>query len=208
VTAIDIISEPDRAATVLNPLRRRVLETLIEPGSATTVAAALGLPRQKANYHLRVLEKHGLVRHVEDRLKGNCTERVVRATARHYLIAPSVLGDLEARPSHTQDRHSSGYLAAVSARTVSEVAELRTRALSAGKKLPTFSLETAVRFRTVGEQAAFAEDLANAVAALVARYHDESSESGRWFRVMAGAHPALTAPTQGTPPTAPKMAKP
>ena len=40
----------------------------------------LGLSRQKVNYHLRALEDAGLVEHVEDRRRGNCTERIVRAT--------------------------------------------------------------------------------------------------------------------------------
>ena len=131
---------------MLSPVRRQILSALAEPGSATTVGRDLGLARQKVNYHLRALEESGLVRHVEDRKKGNCTERIVRATASHYLIAPSVLGALEATPAATADRFSSDHLAAVSARTISELADLRTRAAAAGKRLPTLSLETGIRF--------------------------------------------------------------
>ena len=192
--ALQIIRGVERASSVLSPIRARILGALAEPGSASSVAKDLGLARQKANYHVRALESHGLVEHVEDRKRGNCTERVVRATARHYLIAPSVLGALEARPEHNADRFSSAYLAAICARTVSEVAELRARAAEVGKKVPTFSLETPVRFSTPAKQAAFAEELANAVAGLVARYHDNSAEGGRWFRVTTGAHPVLNAP--------------
>ena len=183
----------DQAAThaVLSPIRRDVLRTLRRPGSATTVGKALGLPRQKVNYHLRALETHGLVEHVEDRQRAGCTERIVRATATHYLIDSGVLGDLEARPEMAADRHSSAHLAAVSARTVSELAELGERAARAGKRLPTFSLETAVRFASPADQAAFLEELSNAVARLLHRFHTESSPDGRWFRVTAGAHPAL-----------------
>jgi predicted transcriptional regulator len=143
------------------------------------------------NYHLRALEDAGLVEHVEDRRRGNCTERIVRATASHYLIAPSVLEELAATPEHATDRFSSDHLAAVSARTISELAELRERARAAGKRLPTFSLETAVRFAKPADQAAFMEELANTVARLVARYHDQEAEDGRWIRVALGAHPAL-----------------
>ena len=185
-----------KSPIVSSPIRARILGALAEPGSASSVAKRLGLARQKANYHVRALESHGLVEHVEDRKRGNCTERVVRATARHYLIAPSVLGTLEARPEHSADRFSSAYLAAISARTVSEVAELRERAAEVGKKVATFSLETPVRFSSPGKQAEFAEQLANAVAALVARYHDNEAEGGRWFRVTLGAHPALNAPAE------------
>lgn len=195
--ALSILRDPETASAVMSPLRRAVLGALRTPGSATTVGASLGLPRQKVNYHLRALEDAGLVEHVEDRRRGNCTERIVRATATHYLIAPSVLGELEATPEHAADRLSSGHLAAVAARTVSEVAELRERASAAGKRLPTFSLETAVRFATPADQTAFVDELSAAVAALVARHHDGGAREGRWFRVTVGGHPALRPPPDG-----------
>ena len=92
--------------------------------------------------------------------------------------------------------------AAVSARTVSEVAELRERAAAAKKRLPTFSLESAVRFSDPAAQAAFVSDLATAIKTLVAEYHDATAPVGRWFRLTAGAHPALTPPN--TPPSDPE----
>ena len=197
MSALAILDHADAAAAVLNPLRRRILAALAEPGSATTVGHELGLPRQKVNYHLRTLEDAGLVEHVEDRRKGNCTERIVRATATHYLIAPTAHEERSISPADIADRFSSDHLAAVSARTISELAELRTRAAAVGKRLPTFSLETAVRFASPADQAAFLEELSNTVARLVARYHDEGSDDGRWFRLAIGSHPAL--PT-ATPP--------
>jgi DNA-binding transcriptional ArsR family regulator len=186
-----IISQTEAAGAVLNPVRRQVLQALRRPGSATSVGDDLGLARQKVNYHLRALEELGLVEHVEDRRRGNCTERIVRATASHYLIDSAVLGELEATPEVTADRFSSEHLAAVSARTVTEVGELRERAATAGKRLPTFSLETAIRFASPADQAAFVEGLSNAVAHLLSRYHEGSATGGRWFRLVIGSHPAL-----------------
>lgn len=196
MTSLAILDDATSASAVLHPIRRRVLEALAEEGSATTVGRDLGLSRQKVNYHLRALEDAGLVEHVEDRRRGNCTERIVRATASHYLIAPSVLEELGASPEHTGDRFSSDHLAAVSARTISELAVLRERARAAGKRLPSFSLETAVCFANPEDQSAFMEELANTVARLVARYHDQGAENGRWIRVALGAHPALPDPTK------------
>lgn len=187
-----ILNDGDTAAALLNPIRREILGALVEPGSATTVGQDLGLPRQKVNYHLRALEEAGLVEHVEDRRKGNCTERIVRATASHYLIAPSVLGALEASPAAAADNFSSDHLAAVSARTISELAVLTDGAARTGKRLPTLSAETGIRFATPADQKAFSEELANALALLVHKYHTESSADGRWFRVTVGSHPALS----------------
>lgn len=191
--ALAILDDADTAGIVLSPVRRRILDALRRPGSATTVGDELGMARQKVNYHLRTLEEAGLVEHVEDRRRGNCTERIVRSKASHYLISPAVLGELAATPEATRDRYSADHLASVSARTISEVGELRLRAADAGKRLPTLSLETAVRFETPGDQAAFMEELSNTVARLIARYHDGDAPDGRWFRLTLGAHPALRA---------------
>lgn len=196
-SSLAILNDGESAASLLNPIRRDILSALAEPGSATTVGRELGLPRQKVNYHLRALEEAGLVDHVEDRRKGNCTERIVCATASHYLIAPSVLGSLEASPASSADRFSSEHLAAVSARTISDLAILSERASAAGKRLPTLSAETGIRFATPADQRAFAEELTNSLAQLVQKYHTESVADGRWFRVTVGSHPAL--PSRSAP---------
>lgn len=56
-----VVDDPASAACLLDPKRARVLAAVADPGSATTVAAQLGLTRQQVNYHLRALETQGLV---------------------------------------------------------------------------------------------------------------------------------------------------
>ena len=58
---VTVIDDPAAAEASLDPIRARLLAELAEPGSASTLAARVGLTRQKANYHLRALERHGLV---------------------------------------------------------------------------------------------------------------------------------------------------
>jgi len=189
-TALDLVHEPERAAALLHPLRLKILEALREPGSATSVAQRLDLPRQRVNYHLRELEKEGLVELVEERRKGNCTERIVRATARHYLITPEVLGDLAADPADIRDRVSSTYLVAVAAQTIRDLSLLRSGADEAGKKLATFTLQSEVAFVSPKERHAFAEELSNEVARLVAKYHHDASPHARRFKLTLGMYPS------------------
>src|SRR5258707_70803 len=87
--AVTVIEDPAAAEASLDPIRARLLAELAEPGSASTLAARVGLTRQKANYHLRALERHGLVELVEERRKGNCTERGLQATAASYAVSPA-----------------------------------------------------------------------------------------------------------------------
>ena len=78
---IDVIEDPAIAESMLDPVRTRLLAALAEPASATMLASRVGLPRQLVNYHLRTLERHGLVELQEERRKGNVMERVMRASA-------------------------------------------------------------------------------------------------------------------------------
>jgi DNA-binding transcriptional ArsR family regulator len=189
MNALDVVDGSSRAATVLNPMRMHILDALRDPGSASTVARQLGLARQKVNYHLRELEKAGFLEEVEKRRTGNCIERIVRAKATYYLIQPQLLGHLAADPSAIEDRFSATYLVALAAEAIRDVATAQQRAGESGKKLATFSLQTDVRFATAAARAEFTGELANAVASLVSRYHDENAAGGRPYRFLIGGYP-------------------
>jgi DNA-binding transcriptional ArsR family regulator len=185
---IAVVDDPAVAAALLDPKRVRVLAALEQPGSATTVAAGLGLTRQQVNYHLRALEAQGLVVEVGTRPRRGLTERVVRATARGYVVSPAVLGTLAADPGRT-DRLSARYLIAVATRVVREVAGLIRTAADAGRQLPTLTLDTDLRFASAADRAAFTAELAGTVRTLAAKYHDEAVTDGRWHRLVVAAYP-------------------
>jgi DNA-binding transcriptional ArsR family regulator len=191
-----VIEDPAAAEASLDPIRARLLAELAEPGSASTLAARVGLTRQKANYHLRALERHGLVELVEERRKGNCIERVLRATAASYVISPSALAAVAPDPSRDPDGRSARWLLAVAGRTVREVGELITRASVAGKPLATLGIDSEVRFASAKDRAAFAVELADAVNRLVAKYHDEGTPGGRRHRFVVALHPTITTPKE------------
>jgi len=194
---IGVIQDPAAAAALLHPVRQSILEALREPGSASTLAPRLGLPRQKVNYHLRELERHDLVELIEERRKGNCTERVLRSKAYSYVISPETVARLAVDPEQLRDRFSSSYLTALAARTLRELGELRLQADRANKQLATLSLESDVRFASPETRAAFGEELAAAVADLIEKYHDSSAENGRSFRLVVGAYPHPKSKEQG-----------
>jgi DNA-binding transcriptional ArsR family regulator len=189
---VAVIEDPAAAEASLDPVRARLLSALAEPGSATTLAARAGLSRQQANYHLRALERHGLVELVEERKKGNCTERVLRATAASFVISPSALADVAPDPGRAPDQLSARWLLALAARLVREVGELITRATAARKPLATFAIDAEIRFATAADRAAFAAELSEAVTGLVGKYHDEAAKGGRTHRLIAAVHPSIT----------------
>ena len=182
---LQIVQSPEKAAVLLQPGRLDLIERLAQPDSAAGLARRLGIPRQKVNYHLRELEREGFLELFEERRKGNCIERVVRATAREFLIAP------HAGKGVTADRFSAAYLVSTAARIIRDLAALCLRAHRAGKRIATLTLETEIRFATSESRAAFAEELTASIAHLAAKYHNEHAEGGRRFRVVAASYPAL-----------------
>lgn len=191
VQELAVIADPAVAGVTLDPVRARLLAELAEPGSASGLAARVGLSRQKVNYHLRTLEEHGLVELVEERRRGNMTERMLRATAASYVISPAALGAVAPDPERAPDRLSARWLVALAARTVRDVGELLAGAARARKPLATFAIDGEVRFAGAADRAAFAEELAAAVTALVGKYHDETAPGGRPHRVVVAVHPSV-----------------
>ena len=189
VLDIQVINDPAIATVALEPMRSRLLSELATPASAAKLATRVGLARQKVNYHLHALEAHGLVRLAQERKWGGLTERLFVATASSYVVSPSALGPVAVDPSRESDRLSASYLIALGARVVREVGDLVRRAQEAGKRLATLAVDTEVRFRSPTDRAAFSRELAEAIAKLVSKYHDESAPGGRAHRLVVVAHP-------------------
>jgi DNA-binding transcriptional ArsR family regulator len=193
VFEVAVIEDPAAAGISLDPIRARLLAELAEPGSATMLAGRVGLPRQKVNYHLRELERHGLVELVEERRKGNVTERLMRATAASYVISPAALASVAPDPSRSPDQLSAHWMLALAARLVREVGTLVTGAAQARQRLATFALDGEIRFASPADRAGFVAELTASVTALVGKYHDEAAPGGRAHRVIVAVHPSITA---------------
>jgi hypothetical protein len=59
----------------------------------------------------------------------------------------------------------------------------------ADKRLATLAVDTEVRFRSATDRAAFSNELTEAIAKLVSKYHDECAPGGRAHRLVVVAQP-------------------
>jgi DNA-binding transcriptional ArsR family regulator len=179
---VEVIDDPAAAVVALDPVRARLLSELAQPASAAGLAARVGLPRQKVNYHLRALEAHGLVAKAGERRHGGLTERLLVATAASYVVSPAALGSAAADPARATDRLGARYLIALAARVVREVASLARRS----ERPASFTLDAEVGLESAAARTAFADDLARAVTAVVQRHH---VDGGVPHRLVVVAHP-------------------
>jgi DNA-binding transcriptional ArsR family regulator len=186
---IEVITDPSVAVAALDPIRSQLLAELAEPASAAIVAARLGLPRQKVNYHVRALEACGLVEVADKRQWGGLTERLLVLSAKSFVVSPEAFGAVAADPKRSKDQLAASYLIALGARIVREVGDLWKRARKADKQLATLSIDSEIRFASPAARAAFTNELTQAITELVSRYHDANSSAGRNHRLVIVSHP-------------------
>ena len=101
---VAVIDDAAAAEASLDPMLSRLLAELAALAAAAGLAARLGIPRQKVNYHLRTLEAHGLVELAEERPHGGLIERLLVATAASYVVSPGALGQAAAFVEHLCER--------------------------------------------------------------------------------------------------------
>ncbi len=82
----------EQLRTIADPLRARIYDLLVrQPLTAKQVGVALGEAPAKIHYHVRELERVGLVKLVETRERGGILEKYYRAVARILDTPPGLL---------------------------------------------------------------------------------------------------------------------
>jgi DNA-binding transcriptional ArsR family regulator len=173
---MNVVSAPEVAHAALSPMRRQILAHLDDVASATEVAAALGLPRQKVNYHMTVLEKNGLVELSEVRQRRGFQERRFRRTGT-VVVAPDILEE-----SVPEDDLSAEAVVAAASDAIRTVGRLE----ATGKPHPTATMTTEVRFATPADHRVFLER----VAELAAEFDRGSRDGSLAMKVTLLSHVA------------------
>jgi DNA-binding transcriptional ArsR family regulator len=90
---VGIVDDVREVAALTHPVRIAALAALRSPDSAAGVARAIGQSRQLVNYHLKELERAGLIVPSGERRKGNFVEQLYRrsrARSSCRLVSPGV----------------------------------------------------------------------------------------------------------------------
>ncbi len=195
VAPLETVRDRTRVAALMeHPLRLAILRAASAPSSATEIAAGLGLPRQRVNYHIGRLRRAGFLGPAGRRRRRGLFEQRYAASAQAYLIDPEALGPVRAQAELVADRLSAEYLAALSAQVQSDLGRVMAEAAAQGKRVATLSLSTEVRFTSPEQRARFARELERAVIRVVGRYAAPAQSGvgdplpGRLFRLVVGCY--------------------
>ncbi len=200
---LESVQTSRRASALLHPLRSRLLVLAREPSSSTEMARRLGLPRQRVNYHVRQLEKAGLLRAAGRRRRRNLIEQRYVATARSYTLSPELLGPLAPDWREIRDTASADYLLALAEQVRFDVGRAAQEASAEGKRLATMSVKSQFRFETPEQRARFAEAIRQAIVDVIARHSTPNLREngrpgrGRPYRLVLACYPV--APSLETP---------
>ena len=83
------VSEPKQLKAISDARRARILRILADREATNQqLAAALGEPQARVLHHVRVLLDAGLIRLVDERVRGGNVEKYYRATARLFGFRP------------------------------------------------------------------------------------------------------------------------
>jgi len=202
---LEAVQSARRASAMLHPLRSRLLALARDPASSTEMARRLGLPRQRVNYHVRALEKAGLLRPAGRRRRRNLIEQRYVATARSYTLSPDLLGPLAPDWRQITDTASADYLLALADQVRSDVGRAAQEAEAEGKRLATLSVKSQFRFETPEQRALFAEAVRAAIVEVIARHSTPNVREngrpgrGRPYRLVLACYPVAEASEEPGP---------
>ena len=146
----------------------------------------IGQPRQKVNYHLKQLERSGLVELAGERRVGNMVERLYRASAGTFVVSPRLGFTGERRAAALRDQVSLRNLVDLGERLQRDAMGLLDRAAFDGDQIPTAAVEAEVRFADAAARSAFMEKYLAALGPLLREY---GASEGQPFRVAMAVYP-------------------
>jgi DNA-binding transcriptional ArsR family regulator len=129
---IEPIESLERASALLHPLRVRLLGLAAEPVSAVELARDLGETPQKINYHLRELEKAGLLKRVREEKVRNLTKAYFQAQAKSLWFSPKLVSERGAEARIARDQVSLHNLLGLSRQLERDVIRLLNSSQSEG----------------------------------------------------------------------------
>lgn len=189
---VSVIRDAPKAGVLLKPLRREILAHARTPVSAAGIAAAMGRPRQVVNYHVRQLARAGFLRRAGRVKKRGLTEQRYVISAQAFVLAPEMLGALDATAANaeTADKAGAAYLLMLATRLQREVSESWRKADAAGTALPLLSLDSEFGFASAADRARFAAALTKAITSVVAEHTTAADRGcdGR-YRLVLGCYP-------------------
>ena len=162
------IEEMEQARILLKPARLEILKQLDEPRTCPELARFFGESAQKIYYHIKELEKAGLVAKVEEKRVRGAVEGHYQAVARSYWLAPRLVGQI-GDPQIAGDQMSLRVLLDLAEDVQEDIGYLGMQS-TAGDHVPSLSMSGQVHLPDGARRSAFLAELQTAFQDLLTKY--------------------------------------
>jgi DNA-binding transcriptional ArsR family regulator len=177
-----LIDDAGRADVLVRPGRAELLQRMVEPRSCGVLAQQLGTTPQKVHYHVKALERAGLVEQVSSQKVRGFTEASYQAAARSYWLSPRLVQRLGGE-LRTKESTSRGFLLNLAEEMHIEVGRLGEREA----ETPTLGLSAHIALANGETRAAFMDDLQAAIQQLARKYGGPASPDT--YRLVVACYP-------------------
>jgi DNA-binding transcriptional ArsR family regulator len=186
------IENVDQAAALLTPIRIDLLKRLDIPRTCPELAEIFDATPQKIYYHVKALEKAGLVEKIEEHRVRGVVEGVYQAKARSYWLAPQLVGQVGGEKT-ARDQTSLRMLLALAEEMQNDIGHLGQQS-EAGKPIPSLSLSGQIYLPDGERRTAFLEEVGQLFAELARKYGlppDEADADlvGKTFNLVLACYP-------------------
>ncbi len=186
------IEQVDQAQALLHPLRIDLLRQLDEPRTCPDLAERFGTSPQKIYYHIKALEKAGLVEKVREQRVRGIVEGHYQARARSYWLSPALVGQVGGEQT-ARDQTSLRYLLSLTEAAQADLGRLGQRS-EAGDSVPSLGLSAQIYLPDGERRAAFLNDVQALFQQLARKYglpadDDADEKIGELFRLMLACYP-------------------
>jgi len=153
-----VVETSEGMQALAHPVRVRILEALRAPASAAAVGREVGQSRQNVSYHLKELERTGLVRRVGERRNGNFVEALFQSVGGTFVVSPRAAWGDPRRSAAMADQHSLENLATLGERLQHDAIALLDRAAFDGDEIASAAVAADVGFANAPDREAFMKE--------------------------------------------------
>ena len=174
-----------QARALLKPLRLEIVRQLAEPKTCNDLAKTFGVSPQKIYYHVKLLERAGLVDKIAEQPVRGFMQGIYRASASSYWLSPQLAG----QGSQTRDDVSLSYLLALAEQIHLEVGSLS----ESRDETPSLSINAQVELGDQSDRSAFLAELHATLTGLAEKYGRTAGEgrASEIYRLAVASYPIV-----------------
>lgn len=186
------IEQVSQATTLFKPMRVEILKQMGEPRTCSELAAYFGESPQKIYYHVKAMEKAGLVLKTGERRVRGTVEGFYQAKARSYWLAPSLVSQVGGQRL-VREQLSLGMLLSLAEEIQEDIGHL---AHETAREVPSLGLSAYIHL-PVEARAMFLQEVQEIFQGLARKYglvsgdapEQEQGDPGNTFRLVLACYP-------------------